>query len=675
MRPYKSLAALAAAFLIALTLGPGGTSAPPDSKDDRGGKARVPAEAVAAEMVALETGMSAPVSSGPADANYMVLHVEFKDAPSCTDFGVKHRVKNAHVLARFQKWADLFLETPAFRDVPAASRQSRIFNAALAVMTAVSKAPGYVWSDLGSILYAPPPPALPEGEKTRDVSSPIVRGGIKEGDRTWTGKGVLVAIVDSGIDFRHPDFIRYDDKGRPTSRILTFWDTTWVSYGSRKGGAKSPFAYPNGTPLGTLYTRDELTAQLRGAPASIPTCDLNGHGTACASIAAGNGNAAGPKKKKDFAGVAPEADIIAVRIGGGPGKGLANASLLGAICAWLDSVAKKEGKPYVVSCSFGGQYGGRDGYRVLERQLDARFAPDASGRALCIAAGNEGDYPLHAEAVFGGSDAKKTLRWVARVPNAVVTLYFDTSDKADLRLTPGTSVSRSFSYTHGLTETVVWGLRVERGKGEITLSTASGKRVGVHAYISDYVDEKGEILNHFDGSCAVHARQIATPATTANAITVGSYDFDNTFDQFGRKLYLNSVSNNRMGDRRLLPGELSGYSNPGPRRLDDKVIKPDIVAPGQWYTAAAALNVPSRNHDTTGLYRAFNGTSAATPHVAGIIALLLEKNKKLTGAQIKELLRKATQDDKTGRVPNSQWGYGKLDRAAAERILKAVPTP
>ena len=663
MRPYKSLIALTGALLLALLLVPGGTTAPPDKQPARPDEAPKAPATLTAERAALDVGQAKPATVGAAGAFYRVLHVEFEDAASCANFGVKHKVKGTHVLSRFEKWADLFLEAPSD------ATEDRIW-------ADVRRAPGYRWAESGSLLFAPPTPPGPEGEKTRDVSSPIVRGGVKEGERTWTGKGVIIAVIDSGLDFRHPDFITYDDKGLPTSRVLYFWDTTWVSYNRPKGATAAPYSYPNGTPLGTLLSQDELTAQLRGGRPLLPTCDLNGHGTACASVAAGNGNGAGPdaKRKREHAGVAPEADIIAIRIGGAPGLGLPNACLLGAICAWLDEVSRKAGKPYVVSCSFGGQYGGRDGYRVLERQLDARFPPDAPGKALCIAAGNDGDYALHAEAVFGGEGDKKTLRWLAPARGNLL-LYYDTSDKDDLRFLKGDTVTRVASYTHGLTKTALSYVLFNPGRGELTLFSASGKRVRVDAYISPFKDDKHRPLNYFVGATAVAARQINTPATTSNAITVGSYDFNREFDQFGRGIYLDSVSRNRLGDIRLLPGELSGYSNPGPRRGDDKQVKPEVAGPGQWYVAAAPLNVTVNRRDTTGLYRAFNGTSAATPHVAGLVALILEKNKKLTGTRIKELLRKASRDDKTGEVPNPRWGYGKLDQAAAERILRAVPTP
>ena len=121
-------------------------------------------------------------------------------------------------------------------------------------------------------------------------------------------------------------------------------------------------------------------------------------------------------------------------------------------------------------------------------------------------------------------------------------------------------------------------------------------------------------------------------------------------------------------------GSLSDYSNPGYLRIG-KTVKPEITSPGQWFTAAAAINSPA-NRDTTGLYRQFNGTSAATPYTAGVVALLMEKNPEITLGEIKTALQKSASPpsklndpDHATPLPNPYWGYGKLDRAAVERML------
>ena len=103
------------------------------------------------------------------------------------------------------------------------------------------------------------------------------------------------------------------------------------------------------------------------------------------------------------------------------------------------------------------------------------------------------------------------------------------------------------------------------------------------------------------------------------------------------------------------------------------MVKPEVVAPGQYYAAPRRLVPPDGMSDRTGQYCLFNGTSAATPHAAGVAALLLEKKPTLTAAQFKALLREhLTKDGQTGTCPNPRWGFGKLDKAAVERMLRAV---
>lgn len=121
-------------------------------------------------------------------------------------------------------------------------------------------------------------------------------------------------------------------------------------------------------------------------------------------------------------------------------------------------------------------------------------------------------------------------------------------------------------------------------------------------------------------------------------------------------------------------GVLSCYSSQGPTR--DNRYKPDIVAPGEWYTASYSTGAPDWTVDTTGRYVAMNGTSAAAPYTAGVLALLFEQSPDLTVNRIKRLLRenssriglKPSYDD----FPNAAWGSGKLDMAAIERMFESL---
>ncbi len=172
---------------------------------------------------------------------------------------------------------------------------------------------------------------------------------------------------------------------------------------------------------------------------------------------------------------------------------------------------------------------------------------------------------------------------------------------------------------------------------------------------------------------------VNSPGNATKVITVGSTDFRSEWEN----------RDGQISQFNLAGGELSDYSSPGPRR--DGVTKPEIVAPGRYTIASLSkFSIPenggcksslvanadlqkifitkSRNHV------AWSGTSASTPFVAGVIALMLQKNPHLKAEQIKQILIKTA----SGRVVNGRavnderLGYGKIEPAAA---LKNVPAP
>jgi subtilisin family serine protease len=591
-----------------------------------------------------EPGAPSQVAPPAAPTAYTVLHAEFSTPEACAQLNAP----NVFTISRFQKWADLFIpsgDNNAFR--------------------AVTGAAGVVWVDVGRSVAVPPPPA-PKPAASRAPAESIVRGGLSG----LTGKGTIITIVDSGIDFRHPDFITKGPDGKPTSRILAFWDTTQQPTDG-KPGRPGPVNFPNGAPIGTLYTQADLTSDLNASSPQIPQLDTNGHGTSCAGIAAGNGTALPDGR---YVGVAPGAAIIGVRIG--PGPGLPNTYLMGAISDWIDSVAGAT--PTVVSCSFGGQFAGRDGYRVQERQLSERYGLERKGRVLCIAAGNEAADPLHAEVTFGGESAPGVLTWSipSDATGGSLEIYFDSDDSniilkttADAKFKP----SSGHSYRHGLTKQLVWTISLPPGTGELQVISSKGATRKLDAYLAGFGSKTASAA--FTGSCLVPGKQIGTPGTTANAITVGSYDWNNELDSNRGPVVLGDVIRTASDGKPapLVIGGLSSYSNAGWGRIGE-VVKPEIAAPGQFHVAPALTTASATSLlDVSKHYRPFNGTSAATPYVAGLMALAMEKKPTVTVGELRSAIKAAASHDRfTGTVPNARWGYGKLDLTAARKLLDAI---
>jgi len=588
-------------------------------------------------------------SAAQTATKYNVLNVEFK-TPAARRLvfpdSKASKLAGAYVLTVTDRFADIFVDRSAPWE-------------ALLKNVAVLKV------EYSTTVEAPPPPeAAPAKLTSAAVPESIVRGGY----RGMTGKNVIIAILDTGVDFRHPDFITYDAAGVPTSRIAYLWDTATPFQKGR--GSVAPVSFPNGASIGTLYNQAQLTAELRATTKTFPATDLDGHGTACASVAAGNGNAdkaiAG-LKRPEVIGAAPEATIIGIRMGY---EGLENSYLLNTFAAWLETIAGT--RPLVISGSFGGNYTGHDGQRVEERQLNARFPLNRAGRAIVFAAGNDGHAAIHSKVNFASTPV--TVSWNAK-QKTYVRVFFDSVDTG-LAMLPTALTPLGPNLTvekNPITNQFEAKILVNAGPGSVQFQNANGKMSEAHMYFASPAS------GIFAAENAVYSHLVGTPGAAENAITVGSFDWNDNFNYQGKLVNLNSVCRDAKGV--IMPieiGWLSCYSSPGPSRSGG--MKPDIVAPGEWYQSANAKmdgkSVGDPLLDTTGNYRAMNGTSAATPYTSGIIALIFQKKPTLTLGELKTLLKsKASKTGLTPKgqsVPNGNWGYGKLDNAAIGRIFDAL---
>ena len=585
----------------------------------------------------------------------------------------KSRFQGAYKLTTKERFADVFVE------------KNRV--------EALIKRSDVLYAEHSGLGEAPPPLPPPSRAKDKSRGEPeqIVQGGY----RGLKGKGVIIAILDTGIDFRHPDFITTDDKGRKVSRISFLWDTQ-LEYKPERG-RESTYRYPNNVSIGTVFTRDDLTAELRSTSENIPDTDLNGHGTGVASIAAGNGNGdlhdfVGKVKPKDVRGVAPEATIIGIRLGK---IGLENSWILNAAAEWLDRIAGKT--PLVVSGSFGTHWRGHSGNSIEERQLDLRFPLSQKGRAILFAAGNERKFKLRSSKgelfewnkIHKRVELKKSksdVTWEIS-QDSMIHAYFSSNGKG-LGIELG-NVERHWSkkWLNPITNQLELTIYAKKGRGKIRLTS----RFEAVTEADFYLPAGAKWGWGFDNDDSEY--MVGSPGAMRNAITVGSYDWNDEFhDVLGKNpLQILGVD--------YSVGWLSDYSSPGPNR--DGTIKPEIVAPGQIYRASLAGGLrrlranpdiicgkdrsclqyvgEARNvkFDASGNYRDMNGTSSATPYTAGIAALMFEKNPNLTLGQIKDLLTTNATKTNLGvpgivgsnKPPNGDWGYGKLDMAALARIF------
>ncbi|MBU0741542.1 S8 family serine peptidase [bacterium] len=514
-----------------------------------------------------------------------------------------------------------------------------------------------------------------------------------------TGEGVIVGVVDSGIDWRHGDFVNEDGE----SRIMYLWDMLDSSYDDSGGtiGNEAPVGIEYmGLDLdikqGTLYTRDQLNAALAGSGV-CNSVDVVGHGTACASIAAGNGLAtAYGVPAGTWAGLAPEADLMICRAGDGSFE----SEYVKAV-EWIAETARGLGRPCVINLSLGGHGSAHDG-NAAEEQLFNELVRQP-GVVICVSAGNEGRMSFHTSGRFGPRaegqmDVESAPVELFVSETTQLHAYFDAEDDWGFAIAglnnfltdeygnPGVvylknvddSLSMVVSDNLATTDLSEW-------FAAITFADASNERevVAVPVLPGSYqVCAFGTTWDVVDGSFdfylplyfqasfgrgAVHTRMVGSPGNADGVITVGSYDFRNEWTNW-------SDTSTRYN---LELGGISDYSSPGYRI--DGVIKPDLVAPGRFAISAKAaasemaLSGGSEHTTSDGLHLAWEGTSASAPYVSGLVALMLDKNPGLDAAAVKEILvRSATSDRQTGAVPNELWGHGKVNPEAA---LRATPSP
>ncbi len=487
---------------------------------------------------------------------------------------------------------------------------------------------------------------------------------------SYAGQGVLVGVYDSGIDWKHPTF---RDLADPTkSRIVSIWDQTLTPITGENS--------PTGFNRGVEYTRADIEAELKGTKTGfIRQNDINGHGTHVAGTAAGNGGGLADYR---HAGFASKADIVFVK--GGDGS-FPQTNTIDAI-TYFQQVATALNKPIVVNMSIGGQGSAHDGTSPHELAID-NFTASAPGRVSVISAGNDYGKNIHRKMEIAGSQTASFELTSANNTTANVFSFYMYADK-DTDLTAKLITPDGLEYAAPISNTTTVDLMQNNFKATIYnyVSAANNKR-----YIQVVIARNGsstanaagtytiKLENNSAETVTVHGYKVSegaattltdadneyivgSPGNATSAITVASY--------IGRLTWYKTATppGGYVINSTIAEG-ISSFSAQGPRT--DGFLKPDLAASGQNVISAMSGDalLPSSSSDNIDgqYYRKNQGTSMSAPGVAGAVALLLQANPQLTAAQVKERLQQnARQEEITGEVPNTRWGYGKLD------IYKAV---
>ncbi len=506
-----------------------------------------------------------------------------------------------------------------------------------------------------------------------------------------SGKNTIIGVIDTGIDWRHADFRRSDGKTR-LRYILDFSYPGDLNGDNRLDG---PDDYG-----GTLYTETQIMSALQGG-APLQHRDVVGHGTHVASCAGGNGRATGRKQPAgQYVGVAPEASFIIVKGTRQDAQDkIGDDDQINAL-QFVHTRATELGLPYVVNLSLGSNWGAHDGTDAAERAIDQLVGPGRPGRAVVVAAGNDGDRNIHTSGTLSSAKSSITIK-VAVDPYTknsatqddylVLDFWYSGSSSQSIKVkSPGgrtygpfasgrvfyEDTKEGFIYLdnahggvdprNGDKELLIQiydrtaGSEPASGTWELTISGTSGRFDGWVAASS----MEAEFVEPVD-----QTMKVSIPGTAVYAITVGSYITKRTWvDLDGNHLTSPGLSSKQ-------DGELSDFSNPGPTR--DGRIKPELAAPGEKIGAALSADADPSEPTSMfytgsaqypngfvlpdGVHGIAQGTSMAAPHVAGLVALALERDPTLSSVQIRQMLQdSARRDVHTGTLPNDRWGHGKV---------------
>lgn len=495
--------------------------------------------------------------------------------------------------------------------------------------------------------------------------------------QAYDGNGVLIGIIDTGIDFNHPDF--KDSFGN--TRIKFLWDQVPTS------GSTVPAPYN--------YGIEWTAAQINASVCTHNDLPNYGHGTHVSGIAAGNGLANGTHE-----GCAPKADLVVVALDfNKSGPTIADA------VSYIFSKAFVLGKPCVINASVGDYYGSHDG-TDLEAKLIESMVKNVSGHVMVAAAGNAGAYKFHVKTQPPVGDTSFT--WIQNGSNLKYWCYADTNQIKNVQISIGANRTNYFnlgnigfkSYNYGLSSLKTDTLKYNNNRIGIVKTSASINTYGVYElYVQITADttnllwrieSKGNGLHHawnFDfvdsplptvGQYSKITKYIMPDTMYSivssfqcldDVITVANYVNLNTYYDV----------NNTLQTTTEIAGGISATSSSGPTR--DNKVKPDISATGSNVFSCIALGMQASLISGApqvvaqgSFHVQGGGTSAASPVVCGLAALYLQKYPNATSIQVRNAIINCAYSDAftTSTLPNYRWGYGKLNGKGA--MLCSIPT-
>lgn len=492
-----------------------------------------------------------------------------------------------------------------------------------------------------------------------------------------TGENVVVALIDRGTDYFHPDFI--DENGN--TRLLYLYDMV------NPAGANDP---NNPYGIGTIFTEDELNASLASGGDPLST-DRHGHGSATSGITAGNGSAI---SSMEFQGVAPGARIIVVKgfqdyfppFGNEPGQdGFFNPSYLPVALEFVADKIEETDLPGVALMNLGSIGGPTDGTSTVCQAMD-NFVDQ--GYTLVCGVGDDGGNDNHASATIAQDDVLELEIQKGEAGNLRLDLWYSEDDRFQVTLVrPDNSTEGPFAAPatandaddHFLTEINYY----HRGANQDFSGATSNRRqlmidftgqTGTYKVILEGTTISGPGSFHATLNSSVHYNNNKFLSHIVEGYSLNDYTSAEKVisptDYVVKNDWYSMDGNYHQMTGQGDPGELWIGSSWGPTHGEEQGV--DFAAcgevlyapysPNTWYSNFPHLLLQGGENK----YGIQNAVSAAAPLTTGVIALMLEMNPNLTAQEIKSILQEtASSDSFTGAVPNNQWGYGKLNAFAA----------
>ena len=532
----------------------------------------------------------------------------------------------------------------------------------------------------------------------------------------YNGKGIVIGFVDTGIDYKHPDFI--DSTGH--SRVKYYWDQ------NQPIGIFTPLPYG----YGQAWTEAEIDADLANDTSSY---DDYSHGSNVAGVACSNGRANGLEE-----GGCPSSDIVFVALNfNGPASDLTDA------INYIYTVADSLNEPCVLNASLGSYDGSHDGLDLQALMIDSMILAKQPGRVFVAAAGNAGGIPFHLhDSLPNATDSTCTwFSYDAGNGNVDIQLFANVADFNNInfaiecdKVTPGSYSTRARTIFSNISahlahidstylvnaahdtiakvkyyaqiyypgnysmEYVITTDSTSSAYNWMLITKGQGRFDSWDWYSTvDIVDTSGFLLNQTKYPEMQHYVMPDVNQTicssfqcSSDVITVANYN--------NRACYEDSQLRDTCYAK--VPGALAPSSSWGPTR-NYTLIKPDIGGAGAVIMSALAtdwqaayLSGAPTACDPGGWHEEDGGTSLASPGVAAVAALYLEKNPTVKNHEVWYAITHCDSvDGFTGACPNYKFGYGKVNafkaltqcsppaavpevaEPANVAILKAYPNP